>query len=374
MVKKCITLFLLLLPIMSLQAQTPTFVDDETGTEYTIETYQTANFPVGMVFAPDGRLFYNEKTTGNVRVILADGTQQLEPVVTLETDALQERGMLGITLSPDFETDNTLYVVHTLIGDARNFPANRLVRFAIDENNIAGEVEELMRVPIETGELLHNGGHVYFDEDGYLYWTIGDYGDDSNAQDLETPQGAIHRFQLDEDGLSIPNDNPFENNSIYAYGFRNPFDFAFDTLSDVIFVGEVGPNCDDEINAVQAGSNHGWRENYDCVGVDGIVDVENYVPPMLSYSEPVIAPTGIIVYDGEAFPEWQGDLFFCNWSFGNLYRAELDESRTQVEAIHEIDLGEATCKLDLVIAPDGSLYFGTVGGGGGMIMHLRPVN
>ncbi|GAB5494686.1 MAG: hypothetical protein Phog2KO_49010 [Phototrophicaceae bacterium] len=370
--KTCITLLLLLVPLMSIQAQTTIFTDEETGTQYIIEDYQTANFPVGMTFAPDGRLFYNEKTIGNVRVILADGTQLLEPVITLETDALQERGMLGIAVSPDFENDSTLYVVHTVVGTSQDFPANRLVRFVVDENNIAGEIEELLRVPIETGELLHNGGNVHFDAEGYLYLSIGDYGDASNAQNLDTPQGAIHRFSVSNDGLSIPDDNPFPDNSIFSYGFRNPFDFTFDTLSEHIFVAEVGPSCDDEINATQAGYNHGWDEDYDCVGTDGVVDIEDYIAPMLSYTAPVIAPTGIVVYEGDAFPEWQGDLFFCNWSYGNLQRVELNDNRTEVLAIHEIDLGETSCKLDLVIGNEGGLYFGTVGNGGGMIMRLLP--
>ncbi|MGJ3241103.1 MAG: PQQ-dependent sugar dehydrogenase [Anaerolineae bacterium] len=357
-----------------LSAQDTIISDSATGTVYTIEQYAPANFPVGMAFAPDGRLFYNEKITGNVRVILADGTTQVEPVINLETDALQERGMLGLALSPNFEDNQMLYVVHTAIGTARDFPANRLVRFAIDDDNRAETPEELLRYPIETGELLHNGGNVHFDEDGYLYLSLGDFGDATNAQNLNTPQGAVNRFMLDENnGLMIPPDNPFgEDNSIYAYGFRNPFDYTFDTRSDVIFVAEVGPSCDDEINATRAGDNHGWDADYSCVGTDGTVDVPDYVAPMLSYSAPVIAPTGIVVYEGAAFPDWQGDLFFCDWSFGTMRRVELDETRTQVEAIHEIDLGDTTCKLDLVIGPEGGLYFGTVGSGGGAIMRLLP--
>lgn len=339
--------------------------------EYIVEEYITANFPVGMVFAPDGRLFYNEKTTGNVRVVLPDGTSQLEPVVTLPTDSLQERGMLGIALSPDFEEDNTLYVVHTLIGDERNFPANRLVRFAIDENNIAGEVEELFSVPIVSGELLHNGGNVHFDEEGYLYLSVGDNGDDRNAQDLENPRGKLHRFEVTEEGLGIPADNPY-NSSIYAYGFRNPFDFAFDPYSDWIYLAEVGPNCDDEINVVFAGANYGWHEDYECVGTEPL-NLPAYIAPMLSYS-PAITPTGIIIYDGEAFPEWQGNLIFCDWNFGVMRRVVLDESRTRAAEVHEIDLGENTCKLDLIISAEGHLYFGTVGNGAGQILRLIPAN
>ncbi|MGB7339591.1 MAG: PQQ-dependent sugar dehydrogenase [Phototrophicaceae bacterium] len=360
--------------LITIKAQETVITDDITGTQYIIEEYVPANFPVGMAFAPDGRLFYNEKTTGNVRVIAADGTQRIEPVINLETDALQERGMLGIAVSPDFENDNFVYVVHTAIGTATNFAANRLVRFTVDIDNNAGDIEELIRIPIETGELLHNGGNVHFDEEGYLYLSVGDYGDAANAQNLDTPQGAIHRFLLENGQLTIPDDNPFTDNSIYAFGYRNPFDFTFDTMSDVIFVAEVGPSCDDEINATQAGDNHGWDQEYECVGTDGEVDIEGYIAPMLSYSAPVIAPTGIVVYDGEAFPDWQGDLFFCNWSYGNLRRAELSDDRTAVIALHEINLGDTTCKLDLVIGADGAFYFGTVGGGGGSIMRMRPVS
>ena len=359
-----------LIASIPVQAQTNNFVD-ETGTTYHVETYIDANFPVGMVFAPDGRLFYNEKATGNVRVILPDGTRQLEPVIHLPTEASQERGMLGIALSSDFETDNTIYVVHTIVGDERNFPANRLVRFVIDENNLGHSLEELWRVPIETGQLLHNGGNVHFDDEGYLYLSLGDYGEAINAQDLETPLGAIHRFIITEDGLAIPEDNPFEDNSIYAYGFRNPFDFTIDPYSDWLFVSEVGHNCDDEINVAFAGGNYGWFDGYECVGTEGTVDFADYVAPILSYT-PAVTPTGIVVYDGEAFPEWQGNLIFCDWNYGTMRRVVLDETRTQALEVHEVDLGEDTCKLDLLIGLDGSLYFGTVGGGGAEILRLVP--
>jgi glucose/arabinose dehydrogenase len=326
-----------------------------------------------MVFAPDGRLFYNEKTTGNVRVVLADGTLQEEVVVNLPTDALQERGMLGITLSPNFEEDNMVYVVHTLLGDARDYPANRLVRFRIDENNLAGDIEELYSVPIVSGELLHNGGNVHFDEDGYLYLSVGDNGDATNAQNLENPRGKLHRFEVTEEGLAIPADNPFENSSVYAYGFRNPFDFTFDAYGDYIYLAEVGPDCDDEINVVIAGRNYGWQEDYRCSNPLNPLYLSDYIAPMLAYT-PTITPTGIVIYDGEAFPAWQGNLLFCDWNKGVLHRIVLDESRTEASEVHELDLGEQTCKLDLVISLDGSLYFGTVGNGAGEILRLVPAN
>jgi len=347
--------------------------EEEAGQTYVVEEVIAANFPVGMAFAPDGRLFFNEKVTGNVRVLLPDGTLFPAPIVTLPTDALQERGMLGIALSPDFEDDHFVYVVHTLVGNQRDYPANRLVRFTVDEENIAGEIEELLRVPIETGALLHNGGNVHFDAEGYLYLSFGDYGNAAFAQDLDSPQGALHRFEVTDQGLIPVTDNPFgAENSIYAYGLRNPFDFTFDPFSPAIFVSEVGENCDDEINLIQPGMNYGWSEDYTCIGTDDLPELEDYVQPLLSYS-PTITPTGIVVYDGEAFPEWQGNLIFCDWNFGKMHRVVLNESRTGIEAVYEVDLGAATCRIDLVIGPEGGLYWGTVGGGGAFIMRMVAV-
>src|SRR5690349_16620116 len=99
-------LCLSLLPIRAQDSEV--FSDIPTNILYRVERYALANFPVGMVFAPDGRLFYNEKTTGNVRVITAEGKTLPDPVISLPTDALQERGMLGIALDPDFVNNNLM--------------------------------------------------------------------------------------------------------------------------------------------------------------------------------------------------------------------------------------------------------------------------
>lgn len=337
---------------------------------YTVETFLPANFPVGMVVLPDGGMLYNEKTTGNVRLIRADGTRQLTPVIHLPITALQERGMLGITIDPDFEDNRLVYVVHTREGTARDFPANTLVRFRLNDEGQGEDLETLFSVPIETGSLLHNGGHVHFDAQGALYLTLGDYGNPAYAQDSEAPQGAIHRFILTDDGIQAHPDNHY-GNSVYAIGFRNPFDFAFDPVSGRLFVTEVGPDCDDEINIVIPPFNYGWREGYECVGMGHVADVPLYSPPLMSFT-PVITPTGIIFYDHPAVPAWHNDLFFCDWNYGDLWRVVLDETRGVVVDAYTLDLGTATCRISLVVGADGALYFGTVGAGGGAIVRLVP--
>ncbi|QPC84246.1 PQQ-dependent sugar dehydrogenase [Phototrophicus methaneseepsis] len=371
--KVMLLMLLVVLGLAPVAAQDTVLTDEETGTRYKIEQFMLANFPVGMVFAPDGTLFYNEKTTGNVRMVSPDGILQEDPVITLPTNALQERGMLGLALDPNFENNQMMYVVHTREGTASDWPANTLVRFRLEDGH-AADVEELLSVPITNGELMHNGGNVHFDAEGYLYLSLGDYNDATNSQDLETLPGKIHRYEVTDEGLVPVADNPY-GNSIYALGFRNPFDFTFDPETNNLFTTEVGPSCDDELDIVFPGFNYGWHEDYQCSGLEPITGLENgiYYTPLLSYT-PVISPTGIAFYEGDAFPEWQGDLFFCDWNFGTMRRVVLNERRMHIEDVYDMDLGDMQCRVDLVVGPDDAFYFGTVGEFGGAIMRLAPVD
>jgi aldose sugar dehydrogenase len=360
-------LILWAMSISGLAAQSSAITDTETGVSYTVEKYVTANYPVALAFAPDGRLFYTEKTTGNVRVVSADGQLESQPVIHLDTDALQERGLLGITLDPDYAENGLIWVMHTASGTSADFPANNVVRFH-EQGGVGTDPEIMLSVPITSNQLLHNGGNLYFDNDGLLYITLGDYGDAANSQDLSTMPGKIHRFEVTADGLIPAAGNPFTDSSIYAYGLRNSFDFTIDPLSRQIFATENGLHCDDEINVILPGFNYGARADYECVST-GMVDLPLYMPPLYSWT-PTIAPTGITVYDHPAVPEWNGQLLFCSWVEGALYRAVLDQSRNEIASVHTIDLGDAECRIDIVVGPDGSLYFSTVDESGA-IYRLR---
>lgn len=339
---------------------------------YTVELYVTANYPVMLAFAPDDRLFYTEKTTGNVRVVSADGQLQRAPVITLATDALVERGMLGIALDPGYEENSFIWVMHTAQATARDWPANNLVRFH-EQDGVGSDPEIMLSFPIETGGLIHNGGNVRFDADGYLYLSLGDYTVPALSQDLAAPQGAIHRFEVTDDGLIPPTDNPFPDNSIYAYGFRNPFDFTVDPLTGRIFATENGDNCDDEVNLVLPGFNYGWGPGYVCGGTAPGVDPVRYLPPIINIT-PAEAPTGIIIYDHEAVPDWYGNLFFCTWNNGLLRRVVLNDARTAVVEIHEMDTGDMPCRIGLTVGPEGGLYFTSVGDNTGAIYRLLPID
>lgn len=342
------------------------------GITYTVERYVTANYPVTLAFAPDGRLFYTEKTTGNVRVVSAEGELQTEPVITLPTSAIAERGMLGIALDPDYETNGYIWVVHTAEATARDYAANQLVRFH-EQDGVGTDPEVMLSMPLSDNSLIHNGGNVHFDADGLLYLTVGDFENPENPQDLTVMQGKIHRFAVTDEGLVPAPDNPFPDSSIYAYGLRNSFDFDFDPETGFIFATENGDHCDDEINLILPGFNYGAGQGYTCGGTAAGIDLTNHLKPLLAFT-PTQAPTGILVYDHPAVPEWAGKVFFCIWNEGypSMRMLTLNETRNQIEKVDEINLGGVLCRIDAEIGPEGGLYFSTVGDDGGAIYRLLP--
>ena len=198
------------------------------GVSYSVEKFLTANYPITLAFAPDGRLFYTEKISGNVRVVSADGVLQPAPVITLPVNALAEQGMLGIAIDPNFEDNGHIWVVHTNPGTTRDYPANRVVRFT-ERDGVGTDPEVMLEIPITGGSLIHNGGHLHFDREGRLYLTVGDYETPANAQNLEVMQGKIHRFDVTDGGLVPGAGTPLEGGSGYAYGLRNSRHFDFDT-------------------------------------------------------------------------------------------------------------------------------------------------
>lgn len=340
------------------------------GVRYRVERFLLADFPVGLAFTPKGELLYTEKSTGNVRLVDPDGLRQRAPVLSLAVNALQERGMQNITLDPDFENNGYVWVFYTAAGTAKAYPANKVLRFRLEDGR-AHDPTEMYSVPIDSGFLVHNGGGLQFDADGFLYIGIGDYGDAGRPQDLTIPHGKIHRFAVSGDRLTVPDDNPIAGSSIFAYGLRNPFDYAFDPLSGRLFATENGDNCDDEINLILPGFNYGYREEYECVGRQYIAGLGKYLPPLVSYT-PTIAPVGIVFYQGDAFPRWRNDLFFCSWNDGQLHRLRLSGGRNRVLFDRPLDLGAVNCRIDITVSPDGAIYFGTIDDEGGAIYRLVP--
>jgi glucose/arabinose dehydrogenase len=200
-----------------------------------------------------------------------------------------------------------------------------------------------------------NGGNLHFGPDGMLYISVGTTNNIYVANEVDSPQGKIHRV-IPTVPVGIPPDNPDPQSTIFARGFRNSFDFTFSPLTGLLYATENGPDCDDELNLVRAGGHYGWREEGLCE--DGTLGNDYaYQRPLVAWTPP-ISPTGVTFYSGDAFPEWKNQLFLCAYNLGRMVSFKLDESGQRVLGGDlRYELGRARCATDILAGPDGYLYF-----------------
>jgi len=287
-------------------------------------------FVTNVALAPDGRIFFAEKETGEIRIV-QNGELLPQPFATFEVVPSGESGLLGLALDPNFEKHPWVYVYFTDAQDGRN----HLVRVEADGNTATNQ-QTLLVLLTATG--IHNGGDLAFGNDGKLYVTVGETGQASRAQDVNDLGGKILR--LNPDG-SVPADNPFgPDNPAFTMGLRNSFGMCVDPSSGTIWETENGPTEDDEVNRIEAGGNYGWPIQ---LGTGG---APKYVDPQLVFPQ-VIVPTGCAV-DGRF-------LYFGDFS-GDLHRVSIDGSQLGEQAVVEhLDTGIT----DVEPGPNKDLYVST---------------
>src|SRR3989339_1908631 len=180
-----------------------------------------------------------------------------------------ELGLLGLTFHPDYEHNGYFYVYYTAPSSLRSVVARYQVTANPDSADKNSEVGLLTQnQPFSN----HNAGQLSFGPDGYLYIALGDGGSggdpDENGQNKSSLLGKILRIDVDNPesplNYGIPADNPFKDNTagykeeIFAYGFRNPWRFSFDSATDKLWVADVGQDRMEEIDVVEKGKNYGW--------------------------------------------------------------------------------------------------------------------
>ena len=220
---------------------------------------------------------------------------------------------------------------------------------------------------IAWGSDRHFGSRIAFD-DTHLYFSIGDRGNRPNGQNLETHAGSILRLNVDG---SVPQDNPFVDvegarNEIWSYGHRNPQGLVWDGIKQRLWSIEHGPRGGDELNLIERGANYGWpiisygKEYASFRSVGEGTHKEGMEQPKKFYI-PSIAPGSLMQYTGEAFPEWQGDLFAGALKLRHINRIELDQEGNAIaeERLME-DLNERIRAL--LQSPEGWIYFSTDSG------------
>jgi putative heme-binding domain-containing protein len=297
----------------------------------------------------DGRVFVCEQT-GTLRVV--EGGQLLPtPLLKLAVDSTWERGLIGVTVDPDFPREPYIYVCYVA---PEPYPHHCLSRFTIEGNlAVPGSEQALLRGDDQRklgGKVPagHQGGALHFGADGKLYLGIGEQTAETPAQRLDTLQGKILR--LNRDG-SIPTDNPFVHETagkyqaIWALGLRNPFTFAVRPGTGELFINDVGGKFE-EINRGLPGANYGWP-----AAEHGPTTDARFRGPEYYYPQASIAGGDFCPADSPWPADFRGRYFFADFVHG--WVKTLDPARPR--DVPEF-AGGLSRPVDLRFGAGGSLY------------------
>lgn len=290
-------------------------------------------FPTNMALSPDGRIFFTEKETGDVRII-EEGQVLPEPFTHLDVVGGAETGLLGIALHPSFPGQPWVYLYYSDAADGRN----RLIRVSAD-GDTASDRQNLID-GLTTVNGYHNGGDIVFGTDGSLFLSLGEAHESERAQDPNDIGGKVVRIEAEG---TLPPDNPFgPDNPVYSIGHRNSFGLCVDPATGDLWETENGPGSDDEINRIVAGANYGWPQQLGPGGAPPLVD------PVVNYRA-VIVPTGCAI--------WKGDLYVGSYGTGLLHRIALpaEPGAAVDDVVARFDHGIT----DVAVGPEGDLYVAT---------------
>lgn len=298
-------------------------LDDWDGTELALIEVAAIPEAIEVVAHPDSGQLFVTTQKGELMVVEPDGSTNRVLDLRRRVSVGEERGLLGVTFAPDG--------VHAYLSFTDTEGS-----VVVEEYGFPGWFDRREVLLLEQPERWHNGGHMEFGPDGYLYMGLGDGGNigdpDRLAQDRNTLYGSIIRIDPStSEGYEIPEGNPFGDGraEIVAYGLRNPWQFSFDSETGDLWIGDVGQNCWEEIDRMPAGSfgqNFGWSRQEGPMPFRHDLPAD-YVAPVLSYDHSgTCAVTGGVVYRGSAIPDLVGMYVFADYCRGQLMAMPADGS------------------------------------------------
>ena len=351
-----------------------------------VTVVENIQHPWSIAFLPDGDMLFTQRT-GELRIV-RDGELLPDAVEGVpETRVINQGGLQEIALHPDFENNRIVYVSYSKPNGSRGTTALIRARF---ENDRLNDVEEIFEADAWNERGGHFGAKIAFDQDGYLFMSVGDRQSPPTgnlerhpAQDLSTHFGTIVRLM--DDG-SVPRDNPFVGDpnvrpEIWSYGHRNPQGLAFHPDTGDLWSTEHGPQGGDELNLILPGVNYGWPVigygvNYRTgTQIHPTGEREGMEQPK-TFWIPSIGASGLIVYDGDAFPDWRGDIFAGGLAathrrLARITVAEDGRVMTQESLLHGVFRIREVRQ-----GPDGYIYLATDNRAGGLtdIVRMEPVS
>jgi aldose sugar dehydrogenase len=327
-------------------------------------------------FLPDQRILVTERQ-GNLRIIGQDGKASA-PIKGLPKVYFEgQGGLLDVAVDPQFASNRTIYWSYAEPREGGNGTA--LAKGVLSANDSAVEkVQVIFRQMPTFDSKLHFGSRIVFTPDGKLFLALGERSMPESrvhSQDLNSHFGKVVRLNLDG---SVPADNPFVGRSdakpeIWSYGHRNIQAATLDAQGKLWAI-EHGPRGGDELNQPQPGLNYGWpviTYGIEYAGPkigDGLTAKEGMEQPVY-YWDPVIAPSGMIVYNGSMFPEWQGNVFVGGMASAKLVRLQLQGGKVVGEEWLLQDRGRRI--RDVKQGPDGAIYVVTEAADGELLKISR---
>ena len=370
------------------------------------------SWPTSMAFIDDNNILVLEKELGTVRLV-SNGILQEEPVLKVNVDGKNERGLLGIAMM----NNDTVFLYYTEPTQNNDQLRNRVYKYQWnDEERLLVNPTLILDLPAIPGP-NHDGGKLIIGPDNYLYTVIGDLNHIGKLQNIVNgpdpdDTGVIFRINP-EDGSPAP-DNPFTNNNselssslnkYYAYGIRNSFGIAFDPVTDILWDTENGPHEYDEVNVVKPGFNSGWVQVMGPISKSDITENELAIFPNSKYADPIfswlpsLGITDIEFLNSSKLGDKYANNIFVgdigDMTDGSLYYFEVNEDRTGLkfdsgskqagltdlvadseEEMSTIALGTNFGGItDIETGPDGLLYILTLdrsADGEGKIYKIMP--
>lgn len=341
--------------------------------EFSLETITSdIQMPWGMAWLPEGDMLVTDRNGEIFRVRNGEVSDPLGGVPEVHTNG--QGGLLDIVLHPDYADNGWLYISYASedgVGEGSN---TAIMRARLDGNRLVDQ-EVIYKGAENSMRGQHYGGRMIFDNDGYLYFSIGDRGDHfTNVQDLTRDGGKIYR--LNADG-SVPADNPFVDQdnakaAIWSYGHRNPQGIDINPVTGQVWASEHGPRGGDEINIAEAGNNYGWPYvgygiNYNGEPLAETTHGEGMEQPVW-YWDPSIAVAGIAFVTSDRYPALQNHLLVGALRATKLELLEIHDDRVLRRTDLLTDIGRVRAVRQ---GPDGYVYLGIEGEG---IKRLIPSN
>lgn len=292
-------------------------------------TDQIDGIPWAIIQLPNGDLLVTERGGKLFRITTENELETIDGVPNVQFTG--QGGLLDIEIDPDFGNNGFVYLSYS----KRNTQNSSLQTTAVARGKLTGNslvnVEDIFIALPYHNTTLHYGSRLLFDRTGYLYISVGDRGGrDQYPQALNNQIGKVHRLNT---GGSIPNDNLFvgnqnANNSIFAYGIRNPQGLSLHPETGDIWESEHGPQGGDEIYILKAGYNYGWPVisygiNYNGTPFTDLTEKEGMEQPV-HYWNPSIALCGMDFISGDFYSKWKGDLIVSSLKFQYLHRLKMD--------------------------------------------------